>query len=243
MDQLSHKTRLVRNMASEMLVKRGTEIISLLQSAIEERKGEWQFLRNALIVLGEVGRGKEGLEGTFKKFLDHEESRVREEALRGMVRVMGGNAERYVMNALRDKDPGVRRRAIWALGKMNSVRPEAIEYLIDAIKGKREEEEIVIEQALSSVEAYAPDVKEVKQFEQAIVELLSKGSGILGRFTGRTILSERLKARACETLGLIGGQSALGILKKLAEAKEPEVRMKAIESMKRIQKRLSEAGH
>jgi len=55
-------------------------------------------------------------------------------------------------------------------------------------------------------------------------------------------LSERLKARACETLGLIGGQSALGVLKKYAETKEPELRTKAIESMKKIQKRLSTTG-
>jgi len=74
------------------------------------------------------------------------------------------------------------------------------------------------------------------------MELLSRGSGMLGRFSGRPILSERLKARACETLGLIGGQSALGVLKKYAETKEPELRTKAIESMKKIQKRLSTTG-
>lgn len=234
---LTHEIRVVRRIACEMLIKHGISVVPILRGAIEKRE-DWQFLKNALMVLGEVGHGVEGLGEIFKKFLNHEEPRVREEAVRGIINIIGVDAEGLLLNALKDIDPSVRRRAIWALGKINSIKPEAIAYFTDTIKGRQEEDEATVEQVLSSIGTYQIGIEETEQLEQAILEVLSRGRGILGRFTVKFVLSDNLKAKACETLGYIGGQRSIEILKKMTKSEDHLIRTKAIEAIKIIEQRL-----
>jgi HEAT repeat protein len=237
MSLMVHKSRLVRKVACEELIKKGKAVIIPLKTTLE-RRNDWYFIRNALMVLSEVGKGSDSeLAETFKRYLNHEEPRVRVEAVKGVANIIGADAEKLLINALKDDDLSVKRKAIWALGEINSLRPNVISYFIDTITGKRQEDESIIEQILLSIQRYPPGLHETRQLEQAILEVISKSHTILGRFTAKYSLSEYLRMMACETLGHIGGQETIEVLKKIAR-KDSRLRTKAIEAIERIKERV-----
>lgn len=233
---IPHDSRVVRKAVCERLVKHGSAVIPLLKSTLEKRQ-DWYFIRNALSILGEVGQGSAELDGIFKKFLNHEMPQVRVEAVRGLVNILGTDAEGLLLNTLNDKELTVRRKVVWALGKINSTKPEVIAYFINTITGKYKEDDSIIEQIFSSIEVYPLELDETKQLEQAILEVLSKGHGILGRIAAGYVMSDYLKAKACETLGYIGSQKSIGLLKKMAQKEDPSIKTKAVEAIERIQQR------
>lgn len=236
MNLIPHNSRIVRKIACEMLVKQGKAVIPVLKSTLKKRE-DWYFIRNAVMILGEVGQGSTELEEVFEEFLNHEEPRVRVEAVKGVVNIIGTDAEKLLIDALNDGDLMVRRKAVWALGKINSIKPEVIAYFIDTIAGKRKEDESIVEQVLSSVQSYPPELDETKQLEQAVLEALSKGYGILSRLAVEHVLSGYLKEKACETLGHIGSKKSIDLLKKIAKKDDQLIRGRALEAMERIQKR------
>jgi hypothetical protein len=237
MNLMVHKSRLVRKVACEKLIKKGKAVITPLKTRLK-RRNDWYFIRNALMILSEVGKGSDGeLAETFKHYLNHEEPRVRVEAIKGLANIMGVDAERLLIDALKDDDLSVKRKAIWALGEINSLRPDVISYFIDTITGKRQEDESIIEQILLSIQRYPPGLNETKQLEQAILEVISKSHTILGKFTAKYPLSEHLRIMACETLGYIGTQKTIGVLEKIAR-KDSKLRTKAIEAIERIKQSL-----
>ena len=230
---LTHNSRLVRKISCEALIRHGKAVIPALKHTLENRK-DWYYIRNALMVLGEVGQGSADLEDSFKKYLNHKEPRVRVEAVAGIVNITGISAEGLLINMLKDEDPNVRRKVVWALGKINSVKPEVTDYFIHTITGKQKEEDSVIEQILSSVQTYPPEADATRQLEQTISEVLSKGHGILGKFTAHYIQSDHIRARMCETLGCIGSRKSIDLLEKIAKKDSPLIKAKAREAIERI---------
>lgn len=227
MDFLTHESRFVRKIVCEMLVKHGKTVIPVLKNGLKKHE-DWYFIRNALMILAEVGEDPE----IFKTFLKHEEPRVRVEAIAGLINSIGADTEELLINTLKDKDPLVRRRAVWAMGKIKSTKPEGINYFIDAIKGELKEDESIIEQILSSMTLYSLKLDVTKQFEQVILETLSKG--ILSRFTASHTISDSVRAKMCETLGYIGSKKSIDLLKKLSRKDSQLIREKALEAIERI---------
>ncbi|MBI5287256.1 MAG: HEAT repeat domain-containing protein [Deltaproteobacteria bacterium] len=229
---IPHNSRLVRRTACERLVRLGKAIIPPLKEALERRKDPY-FIRNALMILGEMGQGSTGLEGIFKRFLNHEEPRIRVEAVVGLVNIMGTEAEGFILNALNDRDLVVRRRAVWGMGEIKSVRPEVIDYFINTIRHGGDES--LIEQVLSSMQQYPRRIDVTNQFEDTILEILTKRYGFLGRVVVEYLESDHLRAKMCETLGYIGGQRSIPILEKIAKKDTPLVGLKAREAIRRVQ--------
>jgi HEAT repeat protein len=232
---MTHNSRLVRKVTCEKLIKHGKAVIPVLKGTLEKRK-DWYFIRNALMVLGEAGKGLKELEETFKQYLTHGEPRVRVEAVKGLFNIMGADAEKLFLDSLCDDDNGVRRKAAWALGEIKSLKPEVISYFIDTINGKYGVDESAIEQVLSSIKGYPPEKDETRHLEQAILEVLSKGSSILGKLTTQYTLKEHLKIKACEALGSIGSQTSIETLQKLSK-KHSATKEKAQEAIEKITQR------
>jgi HEAT repeat protein len=230
---LVHKSRAVRKIACDKLIKLGKAAVPALKGSITKHK-DWFHIRNVLMILAEVGQDSPGLEEIFKEYLLHKEPRIRVEAVAGIVSTLGKDAEGELLSTLKDENPFVRKKTIWALGKINSVRTDAISFFINTITGKSNEEDIIIEQVLSSIQTYPHDLEETKRFEEAIIEALSKGTGFFGKLGSTSLLSNRIRERMCETLGYIGGRKSSDFLIKIARKSEPSVKKKAREALDKI---------
>jgi hypothetical protein len=221
---LTHKSRLVRKIACEQLVKHGTESIPLLTRSLEERN-DWYHVRNVIMILAEAGKDSPELEEIFKEYMHHQEPKVRVEAVYGMINLLGPGAEETLMKALNDESPLVRKKAVWALGKIPSVRAEVIEYYIDTLTGKQKEDDFLIEQVLTTIQNYPVHLDETGKLEQAILEALVKRQGILGRFSSGYVYSDHLRTRMFETLKYMGSQKSIDILTKIAKKDSHLMRM------------------
>lgn len=235
---ITHNNRLVRKISCEILIQRGRSVIPMILSRLEGRE-DWYFIRNALMILGEAGHASPELKDLFKKYIDHEEPRVRGEAVSGISNMPGEDIEAVLLKTLNDDDAAVRKKAVLGLGKIKSLNPETTGYSSDIITGKRNEDDSVIEQALASLQEYDKELSETQQLKEVIHEALAKGESLLGKFSSGQVLSSRLKAKACETLGYIGDETTISLLRKLAKSKESQISKKALEAIERISGRLS----
>jgi HEAT repeat protein len=234
---MTHNSRLVRKISCETLIQRGRSAIPVILRRLEGRE-DWYFIRNALMILSEAGEASPELKDVFKKYMSHEEPRVRAEAAGGISNMSGNDIEAMLLKALNDDDAAVRRRAVYGLGRIKSINSETAGYFSDIITGRREEDDSVIEQALASLHMYDPSLDFTLRIKDIIQEALSKGESLLGKFSSGRLLSGRLRAKACETLGYIGDEESVSLLQKLARNKESQISKKAVEAIERISGRL-----
>jgi hypothetical protein len=233
---LTHKSRMVRKIACEQLVKHGTESIPLLKRSLEERK-DWYHVRNVIMILAEAGKDSPELEETFQEYMHHEEPKVRAEAVYGLINLLGTGAEETLMKALIDESPLVRKKAVWALGKIPSTRDKVITYYIDILTGKQKEDDFVLEQVLTTTQNYPVHLDETRKLEQAILEALGKKQGILGRFSSGFVYSDHLRTRMFETLKYIGSEKSINTLTKIAKKDSHVMRVKALKAVEKIREK------
>lgn len=233
---LTHKSRLVRKIACEQLVKHGIASIPLLKHSLKERK-DWYHVRNVIMILAEAGKDSRELEEVFKEHIHNEEPRVRVEAVYGMINLLGTGAEDTLIKALKDESPLVRKKAVWALGKIPSIRAEVIEYYIDTLTGKQQEDDFLIEQVLTTIQNYPVHLDETGKLELAILEALGKKQGILVRFSSGYVYSDQLRTKMFETLKHIGSQKSIDILTKVAKKDSHVMRIKALKAVEKIREK------
>jgi len=233
---ITHNSRLVRKISCEILAQRGKSVIPIILNSLESIE-DWRFIRNALMILGEDRDAMPELKDVFLKYINHEEPRVRVEAVGGISNMPGEDVEAVLLKALNDDDAAVRRKAVFGLGKIMSLNPETTAYFSDIITGKRREDDFVVERALTFLQAYDPELSETQQLRVALQEALAKSESLIGKFSSGHVLSSRLKAKACETLGFIGDKKAIVLLKKLAKSKDSQISKKALEAAERISAR------
>ncbi|MBI5675952.1 MAG: HEAT repeat domain-containing protein [Nitrospirae bacterium] len=233
---ITHNNRLVRKISCEILIQRGRSVIPIILNRLEGREDGY-FIRNALMILGEAGHASPELKDVFEKYINHDESSVRAEAVGGISNISGKDIEALLLKALNDDDVAVRRRAVFGLGKIKSLNPETTGYFSDIITGERKEDDSIVEHALTSLQSYDPELSETQQLREVIQETLAKGESLLGKFSSGHVLSSRLKTKACETLGFIGDDKSINLLKKLAKNKDSHISKKALEAVERISER------
>jgi hypothetical protein len=233
---IAHESRVVRRTACEKLIGHGKEVIPIVKAGLEKRK-DWHFIRNALMVLSDVVEAGSELGDFFKRYLGHEEAHVRVEAAKGFLVCTGPPAEGRLIELLKDPEPAVRRKGVWALGELRSTGPGVVDFFVETIAGNLEEDEPIIAQILSSVHAYPPDAAETKRLLETVVEMLTKSQGLMGKLSMTYELSGPIKAKMCEALGHLGGKGVTGLLKKVAKREGPPAKDKALEAVERIEKR------
>lgn len=96
------------------------------------RSPVWFVVRNALNVLGDVGTP--ALVEPIGKTLEHGDPRVRRAAARALSKLGGTEAERYLLNAVRDRDPETQAEVLLCLGSMKAA--SAVPLLAELVKPK-----------------------------------------------------------------------------------------------------------
>jgi HEAT repeat protein len=164
----------------------------------------WYVVRNMVAILGEIGRRE--CVAAMKATANHDDQRVRKEAIRSLVKIGGKEAEAIIIGLLADRNQAIVRQSILSLGIMKS--KSAMQPLI----------EIVAEREL-----FLGSLDMKKEALQAIGRIGDRRAGayLLELLESRHFVVwnrwEELKAHAAAALGQIGDESALPVLKKKAE--------------------------
>ena len=224
--------RNARKNAMDALTKKGDLVRDWIYKVLEDPKQKWFLIRNALMLLGYVGKNEKDIEHA-RRLLQHEHARVRDEALNVVLSLKADNVEKIVLNALGDTDDKVRWRAVNGLAELSPVSADSIKRLLSLIvvEAPEDKEEAIAHYRKTSQLIRAlggiKDIPNREEAEDAILEIARQSSeqkkGLLKRIkkTSDPDQSAILSA-AITTLGNIGGPNSEAFLEKLAGSKSPQ---------------------
>jgi hypothetical protein len=197
-----------RRIICDALSKVGKNSIELMAPFLEDKR--WYLVRNIVYILGRIGR-KEAVP-SIGKALQHEDVRVRREALQALGLIGGTEAMRYMFRSLEDEDTKIRGNAALNLGRMGEM---ALAPLTERMLSK---------------DFYKKELQEIKAFFKAVGMIRSNHSIPLlyslleGRKWFGRAKADEIRACAIETLVRIGTEEAKEALGMGAGSRDESVR-------------------
>jgi hypothetical protein len=233
-----------RKSATDMLIKQGERTRQWVLKALENPQQSWFLLRNALMILRFVGKGRQGIDRA-RNYVTHAHPRVRDEALHALLALKAADAEQIVITALDDPDDKVLWRATNALVELAPLSNPSITRLIEMIKSEIPEEKqaatrhsLKISNIIRALGAMV-DIKNIRLIEEAVVECAQNFSGqkkgIFQRLKKSTSPHQSaILSAVIATLAKIGTAHSEAFLKKLAGSKtsQADAARKAVESIR-----------
>jgi hypothetical protein len=136
--------RLARIFYLDLVKDVGRNQIALLGELLTD--GRWYFVRNIVSVLGD-SKTDQAL-AFLRKAADHENVRIRQEVIKGLLTIGGKKASGILAKLLRDKDAGVQVTAIHAYGDFPGIDAAESRPLIELLEDRplrKKEQELTIE--------------------------------------------------------------------------------------------------
>ncbi len=223
------ENRSARKAAMDALTKKGDLVRDWTSKVLDDPEQKWFLKRNALMLLGYVGKNEEDIERA-RKLLHHAHPRVRDEALNVVIKLKAADVEDAIITALGDEDDKVRWRASNGLADLSPVSEGSINKLLGLITAEAPEDP---QQAVAHYRKTAQliralggitDIPNREVAEDTILEIARQSTdqkkGLLKRIkkSSDPNLSSLLSA-AITTLGNIGGPKSEEFLDKLAGSK------------------------
>jgi hypothetical protein len=221
-----------RKNAMDALSQKGNLVREWIFKVLDDPKQKWFLIRNALMLLGHVGKNEKDIEHA-RKLLHHEQPRVRDEALNVVISLKAADAEDVVLTALGDADDKVRWRAMNGLADLSPVSEGSIKKLLGLItvEAPEDKEEAVghyrktaqLIRALGGIS----DIPNGAEAEDTILEMAHRSSeqkkGLLKRIKKSSGPDQSaVLSAAITTLGNIGGPKSEAFIDKLAASKSPQ---------------------
>jgi hypothetical protein len=180
----------------------------------------WYLVRNITYILGRVGK-EESLPYIQKAF-NHEEPRVRREAIQALGLIGGAKAVGLLVKCLKDEDSRIRTTAALNLGKLG--QKAALEPLLEVVQSK---------------DFQKRGSEEIKGFFDAIGMMGSSRESILvlrqllerKSWFGRG--KDEIRVGAAQALATIGTPEVMAILKSGKDSKDESVRNACLQALKR----------
>ena len=201
--------------------------INLILDELNKRAFATKSAIDIMRVLGEIKRDEwiQPFASTLRTYINHENPRLREEALGIYYKIMGGDGERLYLDLLNDTDIGVRKRAIQCLSGIKS--NIGLEKFLEILKKAEDfpsDKDLQMEASIFSALGFYGDVEmpEIESLEDFLIETLDRrlSLGPLKFLKKKTKpLSEGSIAAICETLGKIGTDKSYTIIQKLEKQK------------------------
>ncbi len=138
------KDRTVRLFYLNLVKDIGKNQIDLLGESLSD--GRWYFVRNVVSILGE-SKGEQAL-AFLRKAADHNNVRIRQEVIKGLLAIGGKKAAAVLAKFLRDKDTDVQITAIHAFADFPGIAAEESAPLVSYLEGRRltkKEQELTLE--------------------------------------------------------------------------------------------------
>lgn len=219
---------LVRKHACEILLQVDSSGINLILDELNKREFATKSAIDIMRVLGEMKCDEwiQPFASTLRTYINHENPRLREEALEIYYKIMGGDGETLYLDLLNDTDIGVQKRAIRCLSGIKSkIGLEKFLEILHKAEDFPSDRDLQMEASLFSALGCYGDVEtpEIESLEDLLIETLDRRLS-LGPLTflkkKKRRLSEGSIAAICETLGKIGTHKSQAILKKLEKHKD-----------------------
>ena len=156
------------------------------------------------------------MEKLFRRCLVHPQSHVRIEAIQGLARLSGPEAEAAVVGMLDDKVPEVRQRAVGALADTGIALPATMHKLTTLLNGSKGGGEALALQVISVLNKLRPAPFPEAGVEDSLLELArpKRRFSLGGK---ETALSVHLREGAVQALGYVGSERCRKTLEKCAK--------------------------
>jgi HEAT repeat protein len=223
--------REVRRQSFEFLVNKGIPARNWAIATLEDASHPWFTHRNAMMILGKVSH-EEADFACVRKFLDHANPKLREEALIAIVSLRPVDAESLIIKALNDSEPKVRWRATRNLEHFAPVSEAGMRMLMLLLsmplpKDKDvADNQIIKNTAIISAINAMPSVPEHGMVESQILDTMKSFIGekksfwkkVASAAVGNDHETALLKA-AIPLLGKVGGDPSKAFLKQAAKSR------------------------
>ena len=237
--------REVRKHSFEMLMEKGVQAKKWAVRILEDMNRPWYIHRNAMMIMGKVSGIEEDFEH-IRRFLEHSNPKIREEALNVAVSLKPHDLESIVLRSMNDEDPKVSWRAMRSLPEFALISESAMNELLSIISQRTHKDKAAAEkhinqtiQIISAINAM-PHIPISRKVETEVVELLKSIAGESKSIWNRVkkaIGSNQevplLKA-AIPLLGKIGSSNSKSFLKNLNRSHPDlsEIINKALQNIK-----------
>jgi hypothetical protein len=232
----------VRKNACEALIQIGSVAGVHLVHELEAQKISIETTCDILRVLGEIKaqEWKGPLLKVLKRYVSHENPRLREQALHTLCFVGGAEGEGTFLAGLDDPDPEVRKRTVWCLGMIKS--PKGAERILEMLKEiaaePTPEKEPLETQIYHALGFFGNPTIQGKTVERLLIETLEKrGMKQWWGLFDKHALTDASLGAIVDTLGKIGTKESISVLTKLGKSREGPWSPKLRESLKRIEGR------
>ncbi len=210
-----------RKLLNEILVRSGTAALPVINEfLIDER---WFVVRNAIAIMGDI-RSQESL-AELTLLLQHDEIRVRREAIRALTKIGGKRAIKILLQTAVDDDQELRRQAILSLG---AIRATAAVPTLLALLKQKDWSQRGIDLKKDSIRALG----EIRAPE-AVPELLKI---IKNKRWFHRKLNDELRIAAAAALGDIGDEDTRGVLEKTTQDRTAAVARAAAQAIMQLDK-------
>ena len=232
----------VRKNACEALIQIGPVAAAHLVKEIEKEQTSVETICDILRVLGEI-KSKEWkgpLLEVLRRYVTHEDPRLREQALHSLCQIGGTEGEKIFLSGLDDLNLAVQKKAAWCLGMVKSVRGvEKILGILNRISTAPSPQTEQLEtQIYHSLGLFGNLTLAGSTIEQVLLEVLNKrGFKQLWGLFQKNPLSEPSLMAISDALGKIGTRDSIKTLTKLAKSQEGPLASRVKEGLKRIEER------
>ncbi len=234
----------VRKNACEIVLRLGPDAERLLLAALCSGKLPVGAMAEILMVFGEIECQSGTVYKLLQQYLKHKEPKIRAEAVWALCRIRGEEENALFLQLLDDPEMEVKERAIRCLRHIKSrdALPSFMEILRQAEKNPELEPlEIKVYRALA--EFPDAEIESGVKTETFLINLLKeaypKGLRAMLQRGEHRQMSGRVFMTICETLGAMGGQDSVEILKDLSKRVREPGRQRLQKAVHHIESRLS----
>jgi HEAT repeat protein len=234
----------VRRNICRILARLGDLVIPDLVGWAEETTRHWYFVRNIVMILGDIGSTDEAARQFLRRYQQHASIPVREEVLMSFGKIKGEQMEGYLLHELGNKSILLRNRAVLSLGNFYPVPEPFLTFLQETLRKKRKEEAQVDERieisSCLAVEVMAAfDLKKAQSFEPLLIDALTPDKSFLGLREKHQEKGYEVRRAICKLLGVIGTEKAVPMLTWLLKEKQwlPQDKDMVLQGLKGINRR------
>jgi len=238
----------VRKSAGEVLIQIGEVAIAPLLQELEEPQISIEATCDMLHVLGEIKspQWRAPLVKILKSYTSHRQPKIREQAVHTLCQIGGTEGEDYFISSLHDPNLEVRKRAIWCLGMIKSLRgaKKMMDTLKEIFNSPTEQTDQLETQIYHAFGTMGNLAVEDKTLEQTLIEVLEeRGIKRWGGLFQKNLLPDSALRAICDALGKIGTERSIKSLSKLGKSYGDSWVSRVEEALKRIEKRAGSSEH